>query len=194
MALTRARIVVADDSFATQVETAVNDALTKPRAPEKLLFDVLNMHQRLAREKPADGRWALKRMRGGIVDIEFIAQYLLLKDANTQPSILNPNTTAALQNLSDSHLINVQDATFLIKALRLWQGLQGMLSLTIEEEMNKERETDMSSALKADLVAIASEPDFQRLEARVEEDAKKVYEIFQRIIEEPAAALPANQS
>ncbi|MGY9062217.1 MAG: bifunctional [glutamine synthetase] adenylyltransferase/[glutamine synthetase]-adenylyl-L-tyrosine phosphorylase [Rhodospirillales bacterium] len=194
MALTRARIVLADDSFATQVETAVNEALTKPRAPKKLLFDVAEMHQRLAREKPADGRWALKRMRGGMVDIEFIAQYLLLKNANTQPSILNPNTTAALQNLSDSHLINVQDATFLIKALRLWQGLQGMLSLTIEGEMNKERETDMSSALKADLVAIASEPDFQRLEARVEEDAKKVYEIFQRIIEKPAAALPANES
>jgi glutamate-ammonia-ligase adenylyltransferase len=153
------------------------------------LFDVADMRQRLAREKPANGKWALKRMRGGMIDIEFLTQYLLLKHARAKPEILNPNTITALQNMCDAKLVNPQDGTFLIETLSFWQGLQGMLSLTIEEEMTKEREDEMSPALKADLVAISNEPDFARLESRIKEDAAKVYKKFQGVIEKPAESL-----
>jgi glutamate-ammonia-ligase adenylyltransferase len=190
MALTRARVMFADADFAPKIDAAVNAALTKPRNPKNLLFNVADMRRRLSREKPAHDKWDLKRMRGGIVDIEFITQYLLLKHSGAQPKILNPNTTIALQNICNTNLINPQDGTFLIETLSLWQGLQGMLSLTIEEKLTKERETEMSSALKADLIAIANEPDFARLETRIKEDAGKVYKIFQEIIEKPAASLP----
>jgi glutamate-ammonia-ligase adenylyltransferase len=182
----------ADRCFATKINAAVNAALTKPRNPKNLLLNVANMRQRLSREKPAYDKWDLKRMRGGIVDVEFITQYLLLKHSEAQPKILNPNTTVALQNMCNANLINPQDGTFLLETLYLWQGLQGMLSLTIEDEMTKEREAEMSYALKADLVAIANEPDFARLEARIKEDASKVYKIFQKIIEKPAASLPVS--
>jgi hypothetical protein len=47
----------------------------------------------------------------------------------------------------------------------------------------------MTSALKKDLIAIANEPDFARLEIRVKEDAVKVYKIFQEIIEKPTEIL-----
>jgi glutamate-ammonia-ligase adenylyltransferase len=190
MALTKARVIFADAGFAAKIDVEVKVALTKPRDPKNLLLNVANMRQRLTQEKPVENKWDLKRMRGGIVDVEFITQYLLLKHAGTQPGILNPNTITALQNIRNANLISHQDATFLIETLYLWQGLQGMLSLTIEEEMTNEREAEMSPALKADLVAIASEPDFARLEARVKEDAGKVYKIFQEIIEKPAASLP----
>jgi glutamate-ammonia-ligase adenylyltransferase len=189
MALTRARVMFADAGFAPKINAAVKLALTKPRDPENLLFDVADMRQRLAREKPTNGKWALKRMRGGMIDIEFLTQYLLLKHARTKPEVLSPNTITALQNMCNAKLVNPQDGTFLIETLSLWQGLQGMLSLTIEEEMTKEREDEMSSALKADLVAIANEPDFARLEARIKEDAAKVYKKFQEVIEKPAASL-----
>jgi glutamate-ammonia-ligase adenylyltransferase len=189
MALTRARVMFADAGFAPKINAAIKEALTKPRDPENLLFDVADMRQRLAREKPANGKWALKRMRGGMIDIEFLTQYLLLKHARTKPEILNPNTITALQNMCDAKLVNPQDGTFLIETLSFWQGLQGMLSLTIEEEMTKEREDEMSPALKADLVAISNEPDFARLESRIKEDAAKVYKKFQGVIEKPAESL-----
>lgn len=179
MAMTRARIVVSEPEFAKQVEAAVRRTLTTARDPEKLLADVAHMRNRLAREKPADGTWSLKQMRGGMVDIEFITQFLLLKHAHDHPQILATNTARALHNLCDAHLLDPVEGQILISTLRLWQGLQGMLSLTVEEEMTKAREADMSAALKADLVAIASEPDFQRLEARVSEDAARVFEIYQ---------------
>ncbi len=190
MALTRARVVVADAPFAKTVENAITEALTEPRDPDKLLRDVAQMRDRLAREKPASGLWSLKQIRGGMVDIEFIAQYLQLKHAHAQPDILSPNTATALDNLIRANLLDAADGQTLITTLRLWQGLQGMLSLTIEEEMTKEREADMSAALKADLVAIASEPSFKTLEARIKDDAARVYGIFQVLIEEPAGELP----
>lgn len=182
MAMTRARVVVSDPAFAPDVEAAVKQTLTDPRDPLKLVSDVAEMRDRLAKEKPADGRWSLKQMRGGMVDIEFITQYLLLKHANAHPEILSPNTAQALQNLSDAKLLDAVDANTLISTLRLWQGLQGMLSLTVEEEMTKAREAEMSAALKADLVAIASEPDFERLEARVRDDAERVVGLYDQII------------
>jgi len=182
MAMTRARVVVSDPAFAPKVENAINQILTSRRDPEKLLTDVVDMRRRLAKEKPADGLWSLKQMRGGIIDIEFITQYLLLRYAHEYPDILCASTALALQNLRDAKLLDAVDAHSLIETLRLWQGLQGMLSLTVEEEMTKAREADMSPALKADLVAIASEPDFPRLEARVRDDADRVLGIYERII------------
>ncbi|NQW02176.1 MAG: bifunctional [glutamine synthetase] adenylyltransferase/[glutamine synthetase]-adenylyl-L-tyrosine phosphorylase [Rhodospirillales bacterium] len=182
MALTRARVVVADDSFADIVNDAVRQALTAPRDPDKLRTDVASMRVRLAKEKPGDGLWSLKQMRGGMVDIEFITQYLLLKHGHDHPEILHSNTLTSLQNLCDAQLLDSADGHVLMATLRLWQGLQGMLSLTIEEEMTKAREADMSTALKADLVAIAGEPDFPQLEARVKDDAAQVFAIFEKIV------------
>ncbi len=182
MAMTRARTVVSDPTFGPIVEAAIEQTLTAERDPEKLLHDVADMRIRLAKEKPADGLWSLKQMRGGMIDIEFITQYLLLKHARSHPEILAQNTVQALRNLCDAELLDPVDGNTLITTLQLWQGLQGMLSLTVEEEMTKTREAEMSAALKADLVAIASEPDFERLEARVLEDAGRVYELYKQII------------
>lgn len=184
MALTRARVVVAKPEFGEMVQGAVQHALTSPRDPVVLREDVAKMRKRLAKEKPADGTWSLKQMRGGMVDIEFIAQFLQLNHAADNPGVLSPNTTEALQNLSDAGYLDARTGSQLVSTLNLWQSLQGMLSLTVEEEMTKAREAEMSEALKNDLVAIASEPDYPRLEARIKDEAAQVHQIFQTIVGE----------
>ena len=78
----------------------------------------------------------------------------------------------------------------LICALELWQGLQGLLALTIEGEITPERESEISSALREDLVRTGGAKDFAELEATVKSTAGAVYGIFQALIEKPAAALP----
>jgi len=187
MALTRARVIVADAGFRAEIESVLRAVLTRPRDRDKLLADVAAMRERLAREKPAECLWSLKRIRGGIIDIEFIAQYLMLKHAAEYPDVLDTNTAAALTRLGEADCLAPRDTQALLKALRLWQGLQGMLSLTIEDEMNAEREAEMSDALKADLAHIAEAATFQALEDRVKSTAEQVYDIFGRIIEDPAA-------
>ena len=61
--------------------------------------DAHAMRDRIAETFHGDNPWDLKYTKGGLVDIEFIAQALQLVHAPEQPEILNTNTIAALHNL-----------------------------------------------------------------------------------------------
>ena len=56
-----------------------------PRDPEKLVRDVADMRRRIAEENPRPSPWDLKNRRGGLIDIEFIVQYLMLRYAASAP-------------------------------------------------------------------------------------------------------------
>ncbi len=75
MALTRARVVWADDdTFATEVEDAIAEALTHPRDPATVRHDAREMRALMTRERPPSGFWDLKLNPGAQVDCEFAAQ------------------------------------------------------------------------------------------------------------------------
>ncbi|MDD9877924.1 MAG: bifunctional [glutamine synthetase] adenylyltransferase/[glutamine synthetase]-adenylyl-L-tyrosine phosphorylase [Magnetovibrio sp.] len=192
MALTRARVVMSTDPDLTErIEGHIRAALTKPRDADTLLRDVAAMRARLAREKPADCLWSLKQIRGGTVDIEFIVQYLALEHAQRHPDLLAPSPAALLANLAERGLIEAGRARVLADALELWHGLQGMLSLTVEDEITAARVDEFSDALKSKLARIGGADGFAALETKVQGTAAAVYEIFQELIEAPAGALPA---
>ena len=191
MALTRARVVHATSAtFAETVEAEIRHALTQPRDADKLLRDVADMRQRLAKEKPAECLWSLKQLRGGMVDIEFICQYLTLKSAADHPEILHTNTLAQLDKLTEAGLLGSHVEEHLATALRRWHGLQGMLSLTVEDDITAERVREFSQTLKDRLARIGRSEDFDTLETAMHAMAAEVYGIFQELIEQPAAELP----
>ena len=68
----------------------------------------------------------------------------------------------------------------------MWQGLQGLLALTIEGELTADRLGEISGALREDLVKIGGVVDFPALEARIRATAEAVYAIFKDIIEDLA--------
>ena len=51
--------------------------------------DVADMRRAIAQEKGEDDVWELKYAAGGMVDIDFIAQYLQLVHAADKPDILD---------------------------------------------------------------------------------------------------------
>src|SRR5580704_12914959 len=81
MALTRARPVAGHPELSGRTETAIAVALTKPRDPIRLVADVAEMRARIAAEHPRPANWDLRNRAGGLVDLEFIAQYLMLREA-----------------------------------------------------------------------------------------------------------------
>ena len=78
MALTRARVVSASPAFKTRIESVVRGILCQPRDTVLIAGDVVEMRSAIAKEKGDKERWDLKYVVGGLVDIEFIAQYLQL--------------------------------------------------------------------------------------------------------------------
>ena len=56
------------------------------------------MRRAIAQEKGEDDPWDLKYAAGGMVDIDFIAQYLQLVHASEKPDILNVDTLQVIDN------------------------------------------------------------------------------------------------
>ncbi|MGK2940616.1 MAG: bifunctional [glutamate--ammonia ligase]-adenylyl-L-tyrosine phosphorylase/[glutamate--ammonia-ligase] adenylyltransferase [Immundisolibacter sp.] len=100
-ALVRARPVAGDVTLGAAFETTRQHVLCQAREPDQLRRDIATMRERIREEKgqPAQG-FDLKLSPGGRVDIEFIAQYLVLAHAHTHPQITAPRGTTAILNLA----------------------------------------------------------------------------------------------
>ncbi|MDQ1362219.1 MAG: [glutamine synthetase] adenylyltransferase / [glutamine synthetase]-adenylyl-L-tyrosine [Pseudomonadota bacterium] len=101
-ALTRARVIVGDAQLAGEFARIRASVLARQRDPEDLRRDIIEMRQKMRAAmgtKPAGnqaGKFHLKQDAGGMVDIEFIAQYGVLANAATRPQLLQATATRKL--------------------------------------------------------------------------------------------------
>ena len=190
MALTRARVVLAADTLGDRLEETIRRVLTAPRDPGKLLRDVADMRVRMERDKGSTNPWEVKTMRGGLIDCEFIAQYLQLRHCHDHPDVLAANTTGALSRLRGAGLLDAGTAHVLIDAMRLWRNLQGTLRLGFGEDFVEDTAPEGAREL---LAHACSAEDFATLKRAVAETARQCHDIFRELIEIPAAALAAGE-
>jgi glutamate-ammonia-ligase adenylyltransferase len=131
LALTRARVVwSSSEAIAARTERAIETALRQPRDPAKAAADVLEMRALMRKERPPSGPWDLKLSDGGIVDIEFAAQYLQIAGAPSGGP-LRINTEAALEALATEGAAPKAIAT-LLGAWKLQQSLSQVLRLALD--------------------------------------------------------------
>ncbi|MDO8608747.1 MAG: bifunctional [glutamine synthetase] adenylyltransferase/[glutamine synthetase]-adenylyl-L-tyrosine phosphorylase [Phaeospirillum sp.] len=181
MALTRARVVAGDDALGRSVEAVIRGALVRRRDLAKLVLDVSEMRGRMAKEHKPASTWEVKHLRGGLVDIEFIAQYLQLAHAADHPGILSPNTAQALENATACGVLERSDKDLLIEALRLWSAVQTVLRQTIAGGFD---ETTAPRGLKDVLVRAAGLTDFKTLTDRMDDCAAAAHEVFIRLVDD----------
>ena len=106
-ALTRARYCAGDATVGALFEQTRREILCTPRDPAKLREDVLAMRQRMLEGHPnKSALFDLKHDRGGMVDIEFIVQYLVLAHAGRHAALTaNDGNIALLRLAADLGLI-----------------------------------------------------------------------------------------
>jgi glutamate-ammonia-ligase adenylyltransferase len=179
MALTRARVVSASPEFAARVQHVIQDVLRRPRDAELIAGDVVEMRDAIAKEKGDAERWDLKYAAGGLVDIEFIAQYLQLVHAYEQPDILDTSTARVLDKAWALRLLAVDDAEVLRPAVQLYQDLTQILRLCLPGAFDPKT---AGPGLLRLLARAADVPDFATLDATVADTQAKVRESFVRIL------------
>ena len=84
MALTRARVISGPPDFRVRIEKIIREVLMRRRDAAAIAKDVADMRRAIA-EKGEDDIWDLKYAAGGMVDIDFIAQYLQLAQTAQKP-------------------------------------------------------------------------------------------------------------
>ncbi|GAB5470417.1 MAG: bifunctional [glutamine synthetase] adenylyltransferase/[glutamine synthetase]-adenylyl-L-tyrosine phosphorylase [Rhodospirillales bacterium] len=191
MALTRGRLLSNSESFRQRAGAAIQSVLRAHRDPDRLLLDVAAMRARLEREKPAKGPWDLKQRHGGLLDVEFLAQYWQLLHAQTEPEVLRGDTAAAIRALGEAGLIEEDLAKGLGASVHFLRRLQGYLRLTLGEGAATLDLADAPEAIRAGTTKACGALDFARLEDTLEEVAQFVGECFREQIADPAKALDA---
>ncbi|MBS0363922.1 MAG: bifunctional [glutamine synthetase] adenylyltransferase/[glutamine synthetase]-adenylyl-L-tyrosine phosphorylase [Proteobacteria bacterium] len=164
LALTRARVVWAtSDAFAADAARAIEAALRRPRDRARTALDVREMRDLMARERPPKGEWDLKLGPGGLVDIEFAAQFLqLVHAADAGP--LEPNTAAALSALAAAGLAPEGPVRDLEAAWRLQQDLTQLLKVALGDNPDPASEP---AAFRALLARAGAARDFRQLKTRL---------------------------
>jgi len=183
MALTRARVIAATPDFGAKVKAVVGAVMGQPRDPRRLAGDILDMRHAIAAEKGENDRWNLKHAAGGQVDVEFLAQYLVLAHAYDHPEIVDTATARVLAAAQRLGLLAPEDAHVLVRACRLYQDLTQVLRLSVDAHVVP---ADASPALKALLARAGEMPDFATLDADLADTQAKVRAIFERMLEPEA--------
>ncbi|TAL00875.1 MAG: bifunctional [glutamine synthetase] adenylyltransferase/[glutamine synthetase]-adenylyl-L-tyrosine phosphorylase [Rhodospirillaceae bacterium] len=195
MALTRARVVQGAPELATQIEQTVHEILVGRREPAVLLAEVADMRARMRKEHTRTDQdpWSLKHRPGGLIDGEFIVQYLLLGNNSAIPapgSDAHLNAQAAIERLAKAGALPQTAADTLSKGLALWSSLQVMLRLTLGDDTP----ATLPLGLKTKLVAVTGAKDFPDLQKIMRQTSADIYALFQDMIELPAAALDRTPS
>lgn len=186
MALTRARVVCGNPELATTVQSIIHRTLTTPRDDSKLTADVADMRELMAKEHKAANRWEVKHLRGGLVDIEFIAQWLQLRFGADYPAILATNTRTVLDQATDAGLLDRSDCNALVDAWRLWSAVQLVLRQTVAGAFD---ETTAPRGLKEVMVRATGLTDFKTMVDHMDDCAAAAFEVFERLIATPGRAL-----
>jgi glutamate-ammonia-ligase adenylyltransferase len=137
-ALTKARVVLGEeilhDSIAEIVRHTVYTSSLEPGDKEEI--HRLRMRMEIEIAKESVGSYNIKTGRGGIVDVEFVVQYLQLQHGRNFPEIRNPNTLVALKAMSSCSIVTEQDAATLLDGYKFLRRLENMLRIIHDYSMN----------------------------------------------------------
>jgi glutamate-ammonia-ligase adenylyltransferase len=177
MALTRARVVWSSHpAFAADVTDAIEAALRRPRDVAVLAREVRDMRALIAEEKPASGVWDMKLAPGGLVDIEFAAQFLQLAHAPAGGP-LRAGTAEALEALAAAGLAGQVGP--LLEAWILQQNLTQMLKLALGDGDDP---ADQPEAFRRKLARAGGARDFRSLATRLARARKEALYACERLV------------
>jgi glutamate-ammonia-ligase adenylyltransferase len=139
-AITRARFVAGDSKIGKAFEQIRIEVLTQARDVEKLKTEVLSMREKMRAAQSTSSKnsisqnnaemFELKNGVGGIIDVEFLVQFLVLAHAKQHPQLTeNIGNIALLKLLATLNIIETETAEKVAVAYRVYRKMQHALKL-----------------------------------------------------------------
>lgn len=148
-ALLRARMITGSAELRAQFEQIRHEILCQHRDPEVLRIEVVNMRQKMwdALGSKDSKVFNVKKDQGGITDIEFIVQYLILAHAHHQPALVEwSDNIRQLDSLRNAQILTADEVSRLQDIYRTLRNHTHKLALQEEsvtvsaEQFAEERE------------------------------------------------------
>lgn len=151
-ALVRARVVAGDLALKSRFEAVRADILGQKRESKKLLTDVTEMREKMrqhlgSKSSESDQVFHLKHDQGGIVDIEFLVQFLVLNYASQYPELYQfTDNIRILDAVENVGLLEEKETEILREAYKAYravghkQSMQDLSNTISASEMKDLRE------------------------------------------------------
>ncbi|AAL52508.1 glutamate-ammonia-ligase adenylyltransferase [Brucella melitensis bv. 1 str. 16M] len=177
MALTRARPIHGDEAFIARIKVDIEDVLAMPRDVRKLAGDVREMRELIAQEKPPRDDWDLKLKPGGIIDLEFIAQFATL--AGYVKKTPRPFATEEVLANLDPFFADPAMVDGLVEAHRFYTNLSQAIRLCLNDSAGLDQ---FPPGMRELLCRVAGLPDIERIEYELLEHYRLVRAAFDKLV------------
>ena len=137
------------------------------------------MRELVAKEKGDQDRADIKLLRGGLIDVEFIAQFMVLAFAATHPQLLIVSTAETLRRAGEAQLLAPDDAQRLLDAHRFYTDVIQMQRIALPADM---KPAVAPAPVRLRIAAGAGLPDEARLDRQIVDTADAVAAIFARVL------------
>jgi glutamate-ammonia-ligase adenylyltransferase len=183
MALTRARVLAADRGFETDVAEAICNVVARPREARDVYPQVISMRELVAREKGEADPWDMKLATGGIMDLDFLAQALVLANGSTNASLVGLGTGEVIGEAGRLGILTVDAATQLGDAYRVLDDVAHWQRLTLGMIQTE----PASPAMLKRLATLVGAPGPEELLARLGDLRENVRSVFRDVLGVPGA-------
>jgi len=138
-ALTKARVVFGAQEFASRIDGLIEELVFERPLPEDVQDEIVRIRARMENEIARENRSHLniKTGRGGMVDVEFIVQYLQLLHGGEQPGIRGTNSLLSLIAMQSVGLLGKDDFETLSAGYKFLRRLENKLRILHDSSMNE---------------------------------------------------------
>ncbi len=177
MALTRARAIAGDQSFRDEIDAEVDAILAIPSEVKKTAKEMTDMRALIANEKPPRDNWDLKLRSGGLIDLEFIAQFAVLT-GQVATETRHTSTELNLRHLKPD-FSSPALAEELATAHHFYSNLTQIIRLCVDDNTGRE---DYLPGLLELLCRAAELPDIAHVEHQLDQTTEAVSKAFKQLL------------
>lgn len=137
-ALTKARVVLGDETLAGQLDDIIRNTVYGSSIDDDGCQEIRRLRMRMENElaRETDSSYNIKTGRGGMVDVEFAVQYLQLREGYRIPELRTPSTVVALKEISTLGLLPDGSAQTLLTGYKFLRKLENRLRIINDYSAN----------------------------------------------------------
>jgi glutamate-ammonia-ligase adenylyltransferase len=179
MALTKARVVAGDEVLGAAAMNVVAEVLARRRDPDMVARAVREMRATIADSKGDDKVWDLKLVAGGLTDIDFCAEALILTHAADHPDLLTSDIARVFAVAAGAGLLTPEEADILTRGHRLMNDVIQWQRLTIDGAFDPKTVPGPVMRL---IARAAHAPDRKVLAATLAQGRAGARRVFERVV------------
>ncbi len=179
MAFTRARVITGSEDLKKRVEDIIGQNIMRRHSAETLSQDIFSLRAKITREFGSDNPWNLKYVHGGLMDLDFLAQYFVLLHAHTHPAIIASSSGEVFCNLVRHKLMDAGQGETLAEAHGFFGSLFTLLRLCGGSVLDEKTAPD---GLKHIIAKILQLPDFERVRTKLLTTVATVSQHFNKVV------------